>query len=389
MKPIHIAAGCLLAVFLAMPAGHAQAREFTGENPLDVETDLMKRVQEGLELIYQREYQEALHKFREVNELYPDSPVGHFGRSVVFQAMMLENFDYEYRDTYRVEADLAKAKVQRTLKTGHQKGWNTFLYAGIVGLDGLDSVREGDYLTAFNKGWEAIEAMKKAKRLSPEFADPDLGIGIYNYWRTAITDRVNYLPRFGDHRAEGLVQMENSRDNGLLVWAGASFALAYTYMEEREYDKAIAECLKLQADYPNSVINNMLLGRIYTKSKDYDAAIATYDKLLVSAPDNRRVHWHIGDCYYKSRRHNAEAKEAFNKYLEMNIPALYRCHSHFRLAGIAEREKDYAEAVSQYEKAVEADPSYTQAAKRLDKAREKLANPSTSSSSPRRKKKDP
>jgi len=369
-----------------MPALYAEAREFTGENPLEVETDLMKRVQEGLELIYQREYQEALHTFREVNELYPDSPVGHFGRSVVFQAMMLENFDYGYRDTYRVEADKAKAKVQRTLKTGHQKGWNTFLYAGIVGLDGLDSVREGDYLTAFNKGWEAIEAMKKAKRLSPEFADPDLGIGIYNYWRTAITDRVDFLPRFGDHRAEGIQQMERARDNGLLVWAGASFALAYTYMEEREYDKAIAECLKLQAEYPNSVINNMLLGRIYTKSKDYDAAIATYDKLLVTAPDNRRVHWHIGDCYYKSRRNNSEAKAAFNKYLGFTIPELYRCHSHYRLGQIAQREKDHAEAVAQFEKAVAADPSYGPAKKRLEKAKEKLANPSTSAGKPRKKK---
>jgi len=46
------------------------------------------------------------------------------------------------------------------------------------------------------------------------------------------------------------------------VWAGASFALAYTYMEERKYNKAAAECIRIQQEYPQSIINNMLLGRV-------------------------------------------------------------------------------------------------------------------------------
>jgi len=319
-------------------------------------------------MIYSRQYQDALKQFREVTELYPDSPVGPFGRSVVYQAMMLENFDYEYRDVYRVEADKALALVERSKKSGQQKGWNWFLYAGIIGLDGLDRVREGDYLTAFNKGWEALEAMKKAKKYEPTFADPDLGLGIYNYWRTAITDQVDFLPRFGDHRAEGIQQMEHARDNGLLVWAGASFALAYTYKEERDYDKAIAECLMLQEDYPDSIINNMLLGRVYQQSKDYDKAIATYQKVLDTDPENRRILWHFGDCYYKTRKNNDKAKEYFNKYLETSIPDAYRCHTHYRLGQIADRQKDYDEAVRQYRSALEADSSYKSAQKRYEKA---------------------
>ncbi len=362
-----------LAIAFLLPVGAAGAREFTGENTLGVETDLMRRTQEGLEMIYARDYPAALGHFREVGELYPDSPVGPFGRSVVFQAMMLENFDYEYRDTYRVEADKATERVERALKSSQQKGWHLFLYAGVVGLDGLDRVREGDYLTAFNKGWDAIEYMKKAGRAEPEFADPDLGIGIYNYWRTAITDRVDFLPRFGDHRAEGIAQMERARDEGLLVWAGASFSLAYTYMEEREYDKAIAECLKLQAEYPDSIINNMLLGRIYTKSKDYDQAIASFERIRTTDPHNRRVLWHLGDTYYKTRRHDEDAKQHFEQYLEVSIPAAYRCHTEYRLGQIAQRHKDYDEAIRRYEFAVQADPKYKPAQSRLETVKKKKA----------------
>ncbi len=363
----------LLALTMMLPLAAAQAREFTGENSLGVETDLMRRTQEGLDLIYQREYQLALRHFREVGEIYPDSPIGPFGRSVVFQAMMLENFDYEYRDTYRVEADKAMERVNKALKSSQQKGWNQFIYAGVVGLDGLDRVREGDYLTAFNKGWDAIEAMKKAGRLEPTFADPDLGIGIYNYWRTAITDRVDFLPRFGDHRAEGIAQMERARDEGMLVWAGASFALAYTYMEERDYDKAMAECLKLQTEYPNSIINNMLLGRIYTKAKDYDAAVATFERIQTTDPGNRRVLWHLGDTYYKTRRHDEDAKRYFEQYLETSIPSMYVCHTNYRLGQIAQRGKDYDEAIRRYELAVAADPKYKPAQSRLESVKKKKA----------------
>jgi len=373
MRRILTISGLLLGLTLAAPP--AMARTFTGENTLGVETDLMRRTQEGLELIYQREHQLALRHFREVGELYPDSPIGPFGRSVVYQSMMLENFDYGYRDTYRVEADKALERVERALKSPQQKAWHTFIYAGVIGLDGLDRVREGDYLTAFNKGWDAVESMKKAKALAPDFADPDLGVGIYNYWRTAITERVDFLPRCGDHRAEGLAQMERARDEGLLVWAGASFALAYTYMEEREYDKAIAECLALKQEYPNSIINNMLLGRIYTKSKDYDAALAAFEEIRQVDPSNRRVLWHIGDCYYKTRRHNDEAAEFFQMYLETRIPDMYRCHAHYRLGQIAQRKKDYPEAERQYLSALEAEPKYGPAKRRLDKVREKMAGP--------------
>jgi tetratricopeptide (TPR) repeat protein len=160
------------------------------------------------------------------------------------------------------------------------------------------------------------------------------------------------------------------------VWAGASVALAYTYMEEREYDKAIAECLALKQEYPNSIINNMLLGRVYTKSKDYDAALAAFEDVRQTDPGNRRVLWHIGDCYYKTRRHNDEAAEFFQMYLETRIPDMYRCHSHYRLGQIAQRKKDYPEAERQFLSALEADPKYGPAKRRLEKVREKMAGPS-------------
>lgn len=360
---------CLrLALAALLIAPLAQAREFTGENDLGVEPDLMRHVQEGLEMIYQRQYPDAVTHFATVKELYPDSPAGAFGTSVVYLSMMLENSDDTYREEYAAEVAEASVLAERAMKSGQQKGWNTFLYAGIGGLEGLDRAQQGDLLGALNKGWEAIESMKRAKRLEPDFADADLGIGIYNFWRTLVTEDLGYLARFGDHKDEGLAQMEHARDEGLLVWVGGSLALAYAYKDMRQYDKAIAECLALQAEYPDNVINNTMLAYMYAKNRDYEESMESYQRVLAVDPENRRVVWHIGELYYRMEIHDDLARDFLTKYLQLEIPVRYRSQTHDRLGEIALRQEQPTAALHHFEAAREADPSNKRARHHLEAA---------------------
>lgn len=355
-----------LVVFLAAPG--AFAREFTGENDLGVEPDLMRQVQQGLELIYQRQYDGAHAQFDTVKNLYPDSPAGPFGASLVSLSIMLENNDDELREEYVTQSELALELAELSLKTGQNKGWHTFLYACIVGIDGLDRAQQGDVLGALNKGWEAIESMKKAKGLEPTLADADLGIGIYNYWRTVVTEDVDFLPQFGDRRDEGLAQMQRARDEGVLVWVGGSLALAFAHKEARDYDKAIDECLALQAEYPDNVINNTLLGYLYAKNRDYDEAMLAYQRVREVDPNNRIVLWHIGELYYRTEVNDDLARVYFTKYLQLRIPTKFRSQTHDRLGEIAQRQEFHAEAIHQFEAAKKVNPSNKRARKHLKAA---------------------
>lgn len=163
----------------------------------------------------------------------------------------------------------------------------------------------------------------------------------------------------------GLAQMQRARDEGLLVWVGGSFALAYAHKDVRDYDRAIAECLALQAEYPDNVINNQMLGYLYTKNRDYDEALAALERVRAVDPENRRVVWHLGELYDRMRD-DGRATEQYARYLQLEIPDRYRSQTHDRLGQIAERQDQLDRARRHFQAAVAADPANKRARRHLD-----------------------
>ncbi len=362
----------LAGVFLLLHPEVAHARRnFTGENNLGVPRDVMMRTQQGLEMVYQREYSQALDHFEKLSMDYPDSAVGHTGRAVAFSSMMLENDDFSFEEPYKRDLKAGYEVVTRALKAPSQKAWNYFLYATLVGVDGIHDVRRGDTLSAFNKGWDAVEAMKRSKQVESQYYDPDLGLGIYNYWRTAITRQVKSLPKFGDHRAEGIAQMRATHEKGLLGWAAAGFALVYTYWEDRQPTLAIAEALKLRKDYPKSVVNNMVLGRIYADTGKYDEAHALWKEIQRDAPENKRVWFYQGDTWFRQKNHDKEAEQAFMQYLKSQPQKDNQAATWYRLGQIKERAGDLEGALGSYQMALSLRPKYPACEKKLAAIKQK------------------
>ena len=60
---------------------------------------------------------------------YPESPVQHVGRAIVYQARMFENFDYKYERQYRQEyaegEKLFRALGRRAPNKAWKSGWVT------------------------------------------------------------------------------------------------------------------------------------------------------------------------------------------------------------------------------------------------------------------------
>ncbi len=329
-----------------------------------MEVELAKRVETGLDHVACRQYPDALHHFRQTNDEYPDSAVGPLGRAIVFQAMMLENEDLEYTDAYRKEADEARGRVERALRAPGNDTWNEFLYAAVSGLDGLDALRARRYFQALNLGWAAIESIKRTRRSCPDFVDPSLGTGIYDYWRTDLAERLPMVPSAGDHKERGIDQMIRARDEGVYVGPFASFALAYTYRAEGSHDLAIAEGLALRKQYPENIINLILLGRNYIAAEERDAALEVFEAIRRLEPDIRRVLWYLGLVHLMDGGDAALARGYFDDYLEQPIPDRHRAKTHLRLADIALSIEDRTEVVRQIDLAVAADPTYRQAEQR-------------------------
>lgn len=360
----------LLAALFAPASADAKlsnlsGRGFTGQNPIGVPAEMFLYAQEGLELMYQRRYGESLQAFEEAGVLYPDSPLGPIGRAVVYEAQMFENYDFSKEGLYRQEIADAKVRMEVAIGRGELQAWNHFMRAALLGIDAMHETRRSEYLSAFNKAWDALESMKRVERLAPQWKDVQLALGLYNYWRTVITEEVDYLPSFGDKRKEGIAQMLLAKEQGLLARAPASLALTWTYLEQDDQDKALAEGLWARSMYPNSVINEMTLARVYRAVGKFDEGIAALDRVQRIDPNNKRVFFQYGEAYYKARKDNVKARQMYQKYLASNPLPEYASHAWYRLGLLSKRERKYDEAVSFMEKAVAAWPKWKAAGERL------------------------
>ncbi len=370
---VRVSAILLLATAVtAGPALAAQQEPCDGTNTLGIEPGLLCDIEAGLSMIYAREYPDALKHYRSVSERYPDSPVGPLCRAIVYQVIMLEDWDDEYTDTFGHEIQIGRVRADR--QATDAVAWSHFESAMIAVLEALDRLHADDHLAAVNRGWEALETMKQAKRADPEFADPDLFLGVINYYLSAITRRYKGLPSFADRREQGFEQMRNARDEGLMTGLVARYAMAYCYLDHGAYDEALAECRVLLSLYPDNILVNSLQARVQTRAGDAEGALATLETIRRVDPDNKRLPWYLAEVHRMAVGDRDEARRQYLLYLEMPaVPLRYRVATHLRLAEMAEENGDLDAAIAHVESALAEDPRAGAAKKKLKALRKARA----------------
>jgi len=344
-------------------------KKFTGENPLGVSRAEFGATQLGMDLLYQRKYPEALHHFEGMGMDFPDSPVGPIGRALVHQAAMFENYDFSRDRAYQTEVSEFRARLAPAQASSRAPEWIRFLNAVYLGVDAMYDIRKKRYVQAFDKAWEALEEIKRVRRGAPEFRDAELAFGLYNYWRTVITESVKFLPPFGDRREEGLAQIRVAREEGLLAATPASFVLTFSLIEKGELKAAIAEGERTHREYPDSLLNQLILAQAYRRAEKYDESLAVLKRLLTKHPDVERIWFQIAEAHYKSRKNNLAARKAYERYLESEPVNSYKAYTLYRLGQLKSRARDYDAAIGLYERAVALEPKFKRAKKRLEEAR--------------------
>lgn len=322
-----------------------------GANVLGMDVDLVGRCNEAIASLYKRDYTAAKQRFESLSGDPRVPGMAPVGQALVWQSLMLENFDFRYESQYLLAYKKSRAELDAALAAPGQEGLENFLLAGILGVDAIHTLRKGDYLVALNRGYEAMKAVHRSQDAAPGFVDTLLGDGIYNYWRTVVTMSSSLLPDFGDHRVEGIAQMSKVEREGIFLAPAATMALTFTWMEEREYKRALASALKNRAAYPNNVINNLLIGRIYLSLRKYDSSEQALRQVLRVAPDNQRAHYYLGRVHLRQRRY-AEAMTAINTYLAFkDLSDSFRAEGYHIKGDIYYRQDLWKEAETAYAEA--------------------------------------
>jgi len=340
---------------------------------LGLDEVLAEKASKALKRIYARDYKGAREAFSTLQSQHPELVIGNVGRMLIFQCLMLENFDYRFERQYESHAALALRDIESAQTRPGNEAWEYFLLGGVVGIQAIHEMRKGNYVSAMRKGVEALSALKALESHAPDFVDPDLGYGLFMYWRTVVGQKSKLIPEGEDRRTLGIALIEKVEKKGAFIAPGATLALAYIYMEEGKARKAIGYSQRLNRRYPDNVINGLLHTRLLMRLRRYQKALATMDHVLATDTDNHRVHYYRATTHMR-RNEFVEAQAAIDRFLSFPLESDPRAYGLHRKADIYFRQKNYDQARSFYRQALAVNnygPSKKRLA-RLDQMKETL-----------------
>ncbi|HHO54112.1 MAG TPA: tetratricopeptide repeat protein [Deltaproteobacteria bacterium] len=346
---------------------------YRGAEILKMEPEFVHGIQSGLELIYLRRYNEARDHFARLEEQFPNTGIRAVADTLVWQALMLENFDYRYDKQYWTSSKQARADLESALATPGNEAWEHLLMAAILGIESIHTMRQSQYLSALQLAFQAMDHIERSRDAAPNFVDLKLADGLYNYWRTVVTLSSKMLPDFGDHRVEGIEQMQIVEDTGLFIKPMATLSLAFTWMEESKMKEAATACARNRRLYPDNIVNNIVTGTVSIYRRDYDGALRVLDHVHEIDENNARAHYWKGLAHLRKGDIEA-AKREFTTYLDNeHLEKYQRSHTNYRLGQVAAREKDFRRAADHYEASIKIDGNKS-SKRALDRLKQRRRN---------------
>jgi len=323
---------------------------YRGATILKMDPVFVHDIREGLELLYLRDYGGAKTYFDGMSVKYPRSAVGPVGGALIWQALMMENFDFRYDAQYAQAFKRSLERLELAKSVPGNEAWEHFLTAGILGVEAIHRLRKGNYVSALSQAFEAMRAVGRAREFAPDMPDLLLADGIYNYWRTVITEAAPYLPSFSDRRAEGIEQMKEAEKTAVFLRAPSTLALTFTYMEERDYRSGLTSSLSLHRAYPDNVVNNLVLARMYVLNRMPRRAENVLKEILEDAPDNQRAHYYLSVVYLRTGR-TQKALTSIDRYLAFDLSDKLRASALYRKGNVYMTRREYDTAEGHYREA--------------------------------------
>jgi len=181
---------------------------YLGAEMLGVTPEFVQDCRSGMDLLYLRDYRGAMTHWDKMGIKWRGTGIAPVGRVLVWQALMLENFDFRYERQYKTAWWQARQELEESLMQSGNEAWEHFMLGTMLGVDSIHLMRKEEYITSLSRGYEAMKAINKSKELAPDFPDAVLGDGLFNYWATVVSMNTKSIPNTGDNRQEGIGQMK-------------------------------------------------------------------------------------------------------------------------------------------------------------------------------------
>ncbi len=238
-------------------------------------------LKDGIENIILQKYDAASNSFSYLEKEFPRNPLGCI---YIAAAKIAEAVDYEEElDEDLIDSLLSNAedKVHTLLEEDEDNIWNNYYDALIYGYRAYFKALSGNIVTAFSDGVFSLRAFQTCLELDPNFYEAYIALGTYNYWKSAQSKSLLWLPFISDNRDEGIHYLEKAIKNSSYNKYLAAYSLAWIYIDFGESQKAVDLSLKMLKDYKESRYFRWCLARAY-QDIDKSKAIDVFREILTS-----------------------------------------------------------------------------------------------------------
>jgi tetratricopeptide (TPR) repeat protein len=208
----------------------------------------------SIDYVYKEKFKLAEEEAKKIIKKYPDHPAGFF-----FWAVALESWMSYYESDKREEefyrrCDEAIGKAENILSKNPGEPWALFFLGGADGAKGTYESRYEKWITSFRHGWKGVSTLQSLYKKDPDIKDVYYGLGMYDYWRSALTKLLWWMPGIENRTEQGIRELQIAKTDGVYTCISASADLISIQNNEQHYAGALKIAEEMLDRFPGSLI---------------------------------------------------------------------------------------------------------------------------------------
>lgn len=307
------------AVIFAFASLSVPLREAASRPSIDEQIDKVIVARDSL---LQRRYADAESFLKDLVGEWPEELIGYFGLMALYQIRNLDNYDYRFDPAYlEWEAKGRPMALKIARNPAAAEAWDLLMAGGTLGVSGFYRAHNRKWFAGLRDSSLGFHTIQKAYAKDKSLADALLGTGLYDYWRSYFTRKLNFLPFFADRRPEGKAILERAVKEARFAGVLAEIGLAFIDYQEKKFEKAAAAVDRFLESYPGNTILRTLKGECLIEQKKYAEAMKEFEKILALDPKLTKSYLFMGVTLHKEGKDKGRARELLQKFLDLEPEA--------------------------------------------------------------------
>jgi tetratricopeptide (TPR) repeat protein len=225
----------------------------TGAEP-QLPEDIHGMATASVDFVFQEKFKLAEDEAKKIIKKYPAHPAGYFFCAVAVESwMVFHESDKREEEFYRM-CDAALEAAENAVAKDPNDAWAQFFMGGADGAKGTYESRYEKWITSFRHGWKGVSTLQALYKKYPDIKDIYYGLGMYDYWRSALTKVLWWMPGIQNRTQEGIRELFVAKTGGVYTAISAAADLAVILNNEKRYQEALAIADEMLARFPGVLL---------------------------------------------------------------------------------------------------------------------------------------